>query len=106
MMDINWGKIFEALGSIGSETTTASLALLLLFYLRRQEKELREEHAGTIRTLQRERRTLKREITELHKEIERLEDELDLERAARRAAEDEAHSARHGLKVLDGGLNA
>lgn len=105
-MTFDWEKIFVALGSAGSQTTIASLALLFFFYLRRQEKELREEHSGTIRTLQRERRTLRKEITELHKEIERLEDELDLERAARRAAEDEAHNARHGLKVLDGGMNA
>lgn len=101
-MTFEWEKILAALGSAGSQTTVASLALLFFFYLRRQEKELREENNKTIRTLQRERRALRKEIAELDQEIEQLQDELDKERAARRAAENDAHAAGH-LRVVEGG---
>jgi predicted nuclease with TOPRIM domain len=102
-MNIDLEKILMALGSAGSQTTAASLALLLFFYLRRQEKEVRDEHARTIRRLQAERTALLKEIGELQAELEERENDLDRERAARRKAENEAHEV--GLRVVEGGKN-
>lgn len=104
-MTIDWETILKALGSAGSQTTVASLALLLFFYQRHQEKELRDEYNRSLRRLQAERRQLRKEIAELDEALEKLHDELDAERKARRDAEDEAHDARNGLRVVDGGKN-
>lgn len=106
MFEFDVEKLLTALGSAGSQTTAASLALLLFFYLRRQEKELRDEHARTIRRLQAERRALLTEIDELQVELEKKDEALDRERVARRAAEDSEHRVKHeGLHVVEGGRN-
>lgn len=101
-VNIDPQKILDVLGSAGSQTTAASLALMLFFYLRRQEKEVRKEYLETIKRLQAERAALLAEIRDLQKELDDREEDLDRERKARRDAEDDAHA--RGLRVVDGGV--
>lgn len=80
--------LLDLLATAGPTGGIIGIALLILFFIRKQEAGVRSDINGSLHRLTAENADLRIELAEKKAEIEDLEDKLDELRTARREAED------------------